>query len=136
MEPTPKLYLLRVPWEVLATVNHDFLLADRRRCFLRWVGGLLHAKTAAPAIHRCYRAAAIRVGLAPEAMAYWELRVREDARHGPWMLYDVALPLADHYPDDAWELLLGFDQHKRMSVRAALAIARAAAIADGAVAPD
>ncbi|WP_229456445.1 hypothetical protein, partial [Nostoc sp. CHAB 5715] len=28
-------------------------------------------------------------------MGYWELHIREDERHGRWMLDDVALPLAE-----------------------------------------
>jgi hypothetical protein len=49
----------------------------------------------------------------------------------PWMLHDVALPLAQRYPRDAWELLLGYDQQRRMSARAGAATAREASIADG-----
>jgi len=33
------------------------------------------------------------------------------------MLDDVALPLAEQYPDDAWELLLGYDQERLMGDR-------------------
>jgi hypothetical protein len=66
------------------------------------------------------------LGLPPDAMTYWDLHIKEDARHGPWMLDDVAIPLAERYPDDAWELLLGYDQQERLSARAAAAVARAA----------
>jgi hypothetical protein len=57
-------------------------------------------------------------------MGYWELHIKEDERHGRWMLDDVALPLAEQYPDDAWELVLGYDQEKLMSDRAAGAVVR------------
>jgi len=51
--------------------------------------------------------------------------IREDERHGRWMLDDVALPLAEQYPDDAWELLLGYDQERLMGDRAGAAVVRA-----------
>ena len=87
-----------------------------------------------PSAFQCYRDAAARVGLPADAMAYWDLHIKEDRRHGPWMLHDVALPLAQRYPRDAWELLLGYDQQRRMSARAGAATAREATIADGVVA--
>jgi IS5 family transposase len=51
-------------------------------------------------------------------MGYWELHIKEDERHGQWMLQDVALPLAAQYPDDAWELVLGYDQERLLGDRA------------------
>lgn len=125
----PEAYLDVVPWEVLATINHSFLLSDRKRLFLRYVGGLLYTEVSVPAAFRSYRTAAERLGLPADAMTYWDLHIKEDARHGPWMLNDVALPLAERYPDDAWELLLGYDQQSLMSARAGAATARAAAAA-------
>jgi hypothetical protein len=130
MRVTPEAYFDLVPWEVLACINQSFLLSDRKRHFLRYVGGLLYTETSVPAAFRCYQAAARRLGLPEAARRYWDLHITEDARHGPWMLEDVALPLVDRYPDDAWELLLGYDQQRRMSARASTATARAAAAAD------
>jgi hypothetical protein len=85
-------YFDLVPWEVLAGINHSFLLSDRKRHFLRYVGGLLYTEVSVPSAFRAYRAAATRLGLPPEAMSYWDLHIKEDARHGPWMLNDVAIP--------------------------------------------
>ncbi|WP_234709985.1 iron-containing redox enzyme family protein, partial [Kamptonema formosum] len=67
-------------------------------------------EVAGPAAYRNYLAAAQRLQLSDGAMGYWELHIREDERHGRWMLDDVALPLAEKYPQDAWELVLGYDQ--------------------------
>ena len=36
----------------------------------------------------------------------------------------MALPLAERYPNDAWELVLGYDQEKLMGDRAAAAVVR------------
>jgi hypothetical protein len=127
MNTEPEAYFDTVPCEVLAGINQSFLLSDRKRYFLRYVGGLLYTEVSVPAAFRCYRAAAQRLGLPAEAVAYWDLHIKEDARHGPWMLNDVALPLAERYPDDAWELLLGYDQQAALSARAGAATARAAA---------
>ncbi|MFN2375547.1 MAG: iron-containing redox enzyme family protein [Candidatus Binatia bacterium] len=129
MDATPELHFDAVPWEVLATINHSFLLSDRRRFFLRYVGGLLHTEMTIPNTFRCYVAAAERLGLPTESMSYWELHIKEDQRHGPWMLNDVAIPLAQRYPAQAWELVLGYDQQERLSARAGQATARACMLA-------
>ena len=118
----PEAYLDLVPWEVLASINHNFLLTERKRHFLRYNGGLTYFEIAGPAIYTDYMEAAKRMRLSDAAMGYWELHIREDERHGQWMLTDVAFPLADMYPDDAWELVLGYDQEKFMGDRAAAAV--------------
>ncbi|MHC5730818.1 MAG: iron-containing redox enzyme family protein, partial [Nostoc sp.] len=77
-----------------------------------------------PAAYKNYLAAAQRLSLSEAAMGYWELHIKEDERHGRWMLDDVALPLAERYPAQAWELVLGYDQEKLMGDRAAGAVMR------------
>ncbi len=120
----PEAYFDLVPWEVLACANQNFLLTERKRYFLRYNGGLTYFEVAGPAAYRNYLAAAQRLGLSEAAMGYWELHIREDERHGQWMLQDVALPLAKRYPADAWELILGYDQEKLMGDRAGAAVVR------------
>jgi Iron-containing redox enzyme len=124
MNTQPEGYFDLVPWEVLACDNHNFLTTDRKRYFLRYCGALTYFEVAGPATYKNYLAAAQRLELSEAAMGYWELHIREDERHGRWMLDDVALSLAEQYPNDAWELLLGYDQEKRMSDRAASAVVR------------
>jgi Iron-containing redox enzyme len=118
----PEAYFDWVPWQVLASINHNFLLTERKRYFLRYNGGLTYFEIAGPAIYTDYRIAAERLHLSDEAMGYWTLHIREDERHGQWMLTDVAFPLADQYPDQAWELVLGYDQEKLIGDRAAAAV--------------
>lgn len=120
----PEGYFDLVPWQVLANINHNFLLTERKRHFLRYNGGLTYFEIVGPSIYRNYMAAAQRLQLSNTAMSYWELHIREDERHGRWMLDDVALPLAEQYPNDAWELVLGYDQEKYMSDRAGAAVVR------------
>jgi hypothetical protein len=126
MSAEPEAYFPLVPWEVLAAINHSFLLSERKRFYLRYVGGLLHTETSVPAAFENYRAAAERLGMSEAARGYWELHIREDERHGRWMLEDVALPLAAKYPEEAWEIVLGYDQQKHLGERAGLAVERAA----------
>jgi len=126
MDTAPEAYFDLVPWEVLAAINHSFLLSERKRYFLRYIGGLLYTEVSVPAAFSNYRAAASRLGLPPAAMGYWDLHIKEDERHGRWMLHDIALPLADRYEADSWELLLGYDQQKLLSERAGASIARSA----------
>lgn len=126
MNTQPESYFELVPWEVLACANHNFLMTERKIYFLRYNGGLTYFEVAGPATYRNYLAAAQRLELSQAAMGYWELHIREDERHGQWMLTDVSLPLAQRYPDRAWELVLGYDQEKSMGDRAGVAIVRLA----------
>lgn len=125
MRTEPEGYFELVPWEVLAAINHSFLLSERKRFYLRYVGGLLYTEISVPAAFDNYRAAAERLGMSERARGYWELHIREDERHGQWMLYDVALPLAAKYPVEAWEIVLGYDQQKFISDRASASVERA-----------
>ncbi len=130
MHTEPETYFDLVPWEVLVGANHNFLVTERKRYFLRYSGGLTYFEVAGPAVYRNYLAAAQRLGLSEPARGYWELHIREDERHGRWMLDDVASPLVQHYPDDAWELVLGYDQERLMGERAGAAVVRLAREAD------
>jgi hypothetical protein len=123
-------YLQQVPWETLASINLSFLNSERKRYFLRYVGGLLYTETTTPAAFKNYQAAADRLGLQGDATSYWQLHIREDERHGVMMLDEVALPLVAMYPLDAWELVVGYDQQKQISARAAARTLRAARAAD------
>ena len=130
MDTVPEAYFEAVPWELLTAINHSFLLSERKRYFLRYIGGLLYTEISVPAAFRSYRACAERLGFGENAMAYWDLHIREDERHGRWMLADVALPLARQYPAHAWELVLGYDQQRLFSERAGAALTAAAREAD------
>lgn len=120
----PEGYFDLVPWEVIACANHNFLLTQRKRHFLRYNGGLTYFEIAGPSIYRNYLTAAQRLSLSDTASGYWELHIREDERHGRWMLDEVALPLAERYPQQAWELVLGYDQEKWIGDRAGAAVVR------------
>ncbi|MBE9006289.1 iron-containing redox enzyme family protein [Fortiea sp. LEGE XX443] len=122
MNTEPEGYFDLVPWEVLAGANQNFLTTERKRYFLRYSGALTYFEVAGPAAYRNYLAAAQRLQLSEAAMGYWALHIKEDERHGQWMLDSVALPLAEQYPRDGWELVLGYDQEKLMSDRAAQAV--------------
>ena len=130
MQTKPEAYFDLVPWEVLATINHSFYLSERKRHFLRYVGGLLHTEISVPAAFENYRLAAKRLHLPEKAREYWELHIKVDKRHGRWMLEDVALPLIASYEDAAWEMTLGYDQQKFMGARAARSVVRSTLQAD------
>jgi hypothetical protein len=119
----PEAHFEVVPWEVLAAINHSFLVSEQKTFYLRYVGGLLYTEISVPAAFDNYRLAAERLGMSEKARGYWELHIREDERHGRWMLNDVALPLAEQYPANASELILGYDQQRFMSERAGTATA-------------
>jgi hypothetical protein len=133
MNSEPEGYFELVPWEVLASANHNFLLTECKRYFLRYCGGLTYFEIAGPAAYRNYLTAAQRLKLSQAAMGYWKLHIQEDERHGRWMLDDVALPLGQMYPERAWELVLGYEQEKLMGERAATAVLRSIRQAEQAV---
>ena len=130
MHAEPEAYFDFVPWEVLAAINHSFLLSERKRFYLRYVGGLLYTEISVPAAFDNYRAAAERLCMSEAARGYWELHIREDERHGQWMLHDVALPLAAKYPAEGWEIVLGYDQQKFISDRAGASVERSVRAAE------
>ncbi len=131
---SPEYYFEEVPWEVLATINHSFLVSEQKVFYLRYIGGLLYTETSVPASFDNYRLAAERLGMSEKARGYWNLHIKEDERHGRWMLNDIALPLAEMYPKQASEIVLGYDQQKFMSDRASKAIADRVRHADQAAA--
>jgi hypothetical protein len=130
MNTEPEVYFDLVPWQVLAIINHSFLLTECKRYFLRYIGGLLYGELTVPAGFRNYQTAGERLGLSDAAMSYWNLHIKVDELHGRWMLDDVALPLIEQYPDDAWQLVFGYDQQRRFSDRAGAAVTQAAREAD------
>jgi hypothetical protein len=109
---------------VLASINHNFLLTECKRYFLRYNGGLAYFEVAGPATYRTYLVAAKRLNLSDAAMGYWDLHIKEDERHGRWMVQNVTLPLLEMYSDEAWQMVLGYDQEKLMGDRASEAVVR------------
>jgi hypothetical protein len=124
MDTTPEAYFEIVPWEVLANINHSFTMCERKRNFLRYIGSLLYFEISVPAAFQNYKTAGERLGFNEQAIGYWDVHIKEDLRHGQWMLNEVALPLISRYEDSAWEILLGYDQQRFLSTRASQAIAK------------
>ncbi|MGV7222398.1 MAG: iron-containing redox enzyme family protein [Nitrospinales bacterium] len=123
MNPEPEFYFDTVPWEVIANTNQSFVLCESKRNFLRYIGALLFTEISVPAAFNHYLQGGKRLGLSDKSTGYWDLHIKEDERHGQWMLDDVALPLVDKYGDSAWEIIWGYDQQKYISSRASQAIA-------------
>jgi hypothetical protein len=124
METEPEAYFALVPWEVLANINHSFLLSERKQNYLRYVGGLLYVEVSAPSSFKNYQKAGERIGLSAASTGYWSTHIKEDIRHGECMLNKVALPLVIKYPDQAWQVVLGYEQQKLMSNRAIKSIVK------------
>jgi len=124
MKTQPEAYFDRVPWEVLANINHSFFISEGKRQFLRYVGGLLYTEVSVPAAFVNFLLAGERLGLDKDTIAYWDLHIKEDVKHGKWMLDDVAAPLAGRYAQNAGEILLGYDQQRFFSARASRAVAK------------
>ena len=130
MNTKPEAYFDITPWEVLANINHSFTLCERKRNFLRYIGSLLYFEISVPAAFQNYITAGKRLGFNEKAISYWDVHIKEDLRHGQWMLNKVALPLSNLYEDSAWEILLGYDQQRILSNRASQAIAKSIQQAD------
>lgn len=122
MDSRPETYFDLVPWEVLANINHSFFLSERKQNFLRYVGGLLYTEVSVPAAFQNIKMAGERLGMGDKGVSYWDLHIQEDIRHGQWMLDDVALPLIEKYPEQAWDMVRGYDQQKFISSRSSAAM--------------
>ncbi len=122
LDSKPEAYFDLVPWEVLANINHSFFLSERKKNFLRYVGGLLYTEVSVPAAFQNIKMAGERLNMGDKGVSYWELHIREDIRHGQWMLDDVAFPLVEKYPEQGWDMVKGYDQQKFISSRATAAI--------------
>ncbi len=122
MDSRPEAYFDLVPWEVLVNINHSFFLSERKKNFLRYVGGLLYTEVSVPAAFQNIKMAGERLGMGQKGTSYWDLHIREDIRHGQWMLDDVALPLIEKYPEQAWDMVRGYDQQKFISTRSTSAM--------------
>ena len=126
MSTKPEAYFEVVPWEVLANINHSFTVCEQKRNFLRYIGSLLYTEISVPSAFKNYKEAGERLGLSKKSIGYWDIHIKEDLRHGQWMLNEVAFPLIDLYQDSAWEILFGYDQQRFLSTRASQAIAESA----------
>ncbi|MBD1998847.1 iron-containing redox enzyme family protein [Leptolyngbya sp. FACHB-541] len=137
MDTEPETYFDVVPWEVFALHNQAFLLTREKNYLLQYVGGLLYLEVAVPAAFTHYQVAAQRLRLPSVVINYWDLHTRLHTEDGYQMLDKVVLPVANQCPQQAWELVLGYDQQRAMSRRAVAAIAssvRAAERAERAIA--
>ena len=122
MDSKPETYFDLVPWEVLANSNHSFFLSERKKNFLRYVGGLLYTEVSVPAAFQNIKMAGERLMMGDKGISYWDIHIQEDIRHGQWMLDDVALPLVGKYHEQGWDMVKGYDQQKFISTRATSAI--------------
>lgn len=125
MRATPEAYLEAVPWEVLSVINHAFNLSENKRHYLRFCGAFTYTELSTPVSYRGYARAAARLGFSNGHDDYWALHIREDARHGPWMLEQVAIPLLAQFPEQQEEVLFGYAQQRLVERTAGAAVVRA-----------
>jgi hypothetical protein len=125
MSTKPEAYLEGVPWQVLSAVNHAFYLAENKRYYLRFCGAFAYTELSTVVSFEPYARAAERLGRSNGRDDYWALHVREDERHGAWMLEHVALPLLKQFPAQQRELLFGYAQQRFVESLAGRAVVRA-----------
>jgi hypothetical protein len=126
LDTRPEAHLEMVPWEVLALTNLRFFLSERKQNITRLVGSLLYTTTTTPIAYVPFELVAQELGVPPSDYAYWTARMKTDALQRRWLLEEVAVPLAEHRPENAWQLLWGYDQQALASERANQALAGAA----------
>lgn len=126
----PEAYVDRVPWEVLASINHGVHLTEHKRLFLRFCGAFTYTEASTPVSFRAYADASRRLGLGDGENDYWGVHIREDERHGRWMLEEVAAPLARRFTRHRHELVRGYAEQRFLETRAAEAIVRECRLAD------
>jgi hypothetical protein len=124
MDSTPEAYLGEVPWEVLAAINHSFHLAESKQLYLRFCGAFTYTEVSTPASFDGYARAAKRLGFSDGRDDYWSLHIREDQRHGAWMVDEVVVPLCERFPRHRREVLLGYEQQRFVESLAGAATTR------------
>lgn len=122
----PEYYLDSVTWEFLATVNHFFMMANWKKLYLRFIGSFLYMELNTPNAFYFYDQGTQRLGVNNLGKTYWNVHIVEDKRHGEWMLNEAALPMIEAYPDLAYEIILGYEQQKRISRRSGISVAEEA----------
>lgn len=127
----PEAYLNEVPWEVLAVINQAFFLTESRSHYVRFCGAFTYTEVSTPASFARYAAAARRLGFGDGRTDYWTLHVKEDTRHGQWMLDEIALKLIERFPQQVPALLHGYAQQRLIESDAARATAHACRQAAG-----
>ena len=125
MQSAPESYFECVPWEVLSAINHAFYLTEYKQNYLRFCGAFTYTELSTPVSFQGYAAAAKRLGLSDGHGDYWALHMREDERHGAWMVEQVALPLLAHSPRHRREVLFGYAQQRDVEALAGAATVRA-----------
>ncbi len=114
LSTAPEAYFERVPWEVLGAINHAFYLAENKQQYLRFCGAFTYTETSTPAGFWGYAEATKRPGLSDGQNDFWALHVREDERHGAWMIEQVALPLLQQFPGRQRDVLRGYLQQREV----------------------
>lgn len=118
---------------MLGAINHSFYLAENKRHYLRFCGAFTYTEISTPAGFDAYAKAACRLGLSDGRNDYWSLHIREDERHGSWMVEEVAMPLLVQFPDQQQDVLLGYLQQREVEALAARATLRVCQEAQGGV---
>lgn len=121
LSTTPEAYLDRVPWEALAVINQAFFLTANRSEYVRFCGAFTYTEVSTPASFARYSAATKRLGLGDGRIDYWTLHVKEDLRHGKWMIDEIAAPLLERFPEQASSLLRGYVEQRLIESDAARA---------------
>jgi len=106
--------------------NHNFLMTERKRYFLRYNGGWCISRWRDLPAYRNYLAAAQRLGLSGGGDgllgAAHQRRTTRSLDVG-WRSFAM-----EQYPDDAWGPPLGYDQERLMGDRAGAAVVLSARI--------
>lgn len=123
IDATPEAHLDSTPWQVVAAINHAFALAESKRHYLRFCGAFTYTEVSTPASFDGYARAAQRLGLSDGHDDYWALHIREDRRHGAWMVEQVVIPLYARFPERQQEILFGYEQQRLVETLAGAATA-------------
>jgi hypothetical protein len=124
LDSDPETHFDLVPWAALATVNQFFLFHRNPLYWRRYIGATLHNRIATAIATRHYEIAAKRLELPPAVAACWNAYQSDKNNLLEEQLEQFIQPILEYSPDDAWELILGYDQQHYMNYRAQAAIAR------------
>lgn len=101
-------YVDQTPWQALAGLNYQAMLARHRRLCRRMYGYVLLTEATSPGAMRNYLAAYARAGVDdPDVLRFYELHIDADEGHADVALNEVVMPVVREEPDARQEVARG-----------------------------
>lgn len=101
-------YVDQAPWQALAGLNHQAMMARHRRMCRRMYGYVFLTEATSPGAMANYLAAYARAGIDdPDVLSFYELHIDADEGHADVALNEVIMPVVLEEPDARADIARG-----------------------------